>query len=75
MNTVTVMLADKSAIYSLVEAGCARQTGATYELSLEFAAQLAEGAAKKLGGRVVRVWHDHGAGGVFAELVLEGSAQ
>lgn len=66
-----VMLADKSAVYDLAKVGLAEQAHGTYEITPEFLQQLGEGAAKNLGGTFVRVWHDHGAGGVFAEISLD----
>lgn len=65
----TLMLADKAHIYSMVPLGHTKEVRGTFELTDEYAQGLAEAAAKNSGHtKVLRVWHDHKAGGVFAEV-------
>jgi len=68
-NRYTVMLANKSAIYSLDKvAGMTEWVSGTVQLAESILNRLADGAAKTLGRTVLRVWHDHKAGGAFAEI-------
>jgi len=71
-TTLTMMLIDKSAMYSLDanfpdltkwEKGCLR-------LEDGFVQGVADTAAKNLGGTVTKVWYDNDAGGYFVDISL-----
>lgn len=65
----TLMLVTKTAIYPMVNAGLAEHTKGTYEVKPEVADRLAEASCKNAGfSRVIRVYHDHGAGGLFCDV-------
>ena len=68
-NTHTVILASKRAIYDFrAFPGATVEVNGTSELAAHILNELAEAAAKRLKGTLVRTWHDHDAGGAFAEI-------
>ena len=74
-DTFQLMLADKAAICSLARIPGQTVTGlgGALELAPDVLEKLAKGAADRFGGTVVRTWHDHHAGGVFALVEVAGA--
>lgn len=75
MGSTVIILCDKAFICSLFRidremADLNPRTGAL-ELTEDFGERLAIQAAVNFNATLVQWWHDHGAGGVFAELSLE----
>jgi len=64
----TIMLADKSLVYSMTDSEFVTTEKGCYVLRDEFVKSLAESAAKLLKGTLVRTWYDNNAGGYFAEI-------
>jgi hypothetical protein len=67
-NVVTVMIAPMGTIYSLHQMGLTEDDHGSLRLKSEFVQEMAEAAARNLGGKLVKTWFDRGH---FADIKVE----